>query len=66
MAKRYPRLICLLEPGTYKKGDPPPSGYIQWHEWAKVQHRSGLRQKRCPVCGLWRFPQELPCCEKKA
>lgn len=43
----------------HKKGDPPPTGYLDWHEWADVQHKAGLRQVQCGVCGLWRFPQEL-------
>jgi chemotaxis protein histidine kinase CheA len=38
--------------------DPPPEGYLAWHEWARYQHRAGLRQRRCPVCCLWKFPQE--------
>jgi uncharacterized OB-fold protein len=42
----------------YKVGDPCPDGYTQWHEWARVQHRGGLRQAQCPDCGLWLFPQE--------
>ena len=45
--------------GKYKPGDPPPSGYLDWHEWADVQHKAGLRQKRCGRCGLWQFPQEM-------
>lgn len=39
-------------------GDPPPSGYCEWHEWAQVQLKGGLRQKRCRFCGLLHFPQE--------
>ena len=38
---------------------PPPSGYREWHEWAEVQYNAGLRQKRCFVCKLWKFPQEM-------
>lgn len=45
--------------GDYKPGDPPPSGYNDWHEWAAVQHKAGLRQKRCGRCVKWKFPQEL-------
>jgi len=45
--------------GDYKPGDPPPSGYFDWHSWADVQHKAGLRQVTCGMCGLWRFPQEL-------
>jgi ribosomal protein S27AE len=43
----------------YKPGDPRPDGYLNWHAWAEVQDKAGLRQKRCNRCGLWRFPQEL-------
>ena len=42
----------------YRVGSQPPSGYIAWHEWAAAQAKGGLKQKRCPVCLLWKFPQE--------
>jgi hypothetical protein len=42
----------------FKAGDPPPSGYLEWHEWANAQERGGLRQRRCPICQKWRYPQE--------
>lgn len=48
----------------FKAGDPAPSGYNEWHEWARVQLKAGLRQKRCPMCGLYRFPQEK-CCDDR-
>ncbi len=51
---------CILIAGEYKPGDHPPDGYLQWHEWARVQHKAGLRQRRCS-CGLWRYPQERCC-----
>lgn len=46
------------------KGDdfvdsPPPSGYIEWHEWAKAQIKAGRRQTQCKVCCRWLFPIEL-------
>jgi hypothetical protein len=44
---------------NYKPGDPPPVGYLAWHEWAEVQYKAGLRQVACSQCGLWRFPQGL-------
>lgn len=53
-----PKLIVCGSPG-YKVGDPAPTGYNDWHEWAGVQHRGGLRQTRCPDCGRWQFPQEM-------
>lgn len=53
------RLVCLLSQKEYKPGDPAPSGYLAWHEWAEVQHKAGLRQKQCCKCGLWKYPQEL-------
>lgn len=43
----------------YHVGDPAPAGYVQWHEWARVQIRGGLRQVRCEKCELLKFPQEL-------
>jgi ribosomal protein S27AE len=43
----------------YKPGDLPPEGYLQWHEWAEVQRKAGIKQRQCPTCGLWRTPQEL-------
>lgn len=45
--------------GDYKPGDPRPEGYMDWHEWARVQTKAGLRQVRCGVCSKWKFPQEL-------
>lgn len=45
--------------GSHKPGDPPPEGYNEWHEWAKVQEKAGLKQERCGRCSKWRFPQEL-------
>ena len=49
---------------AFKVGDPPPERYCARHEWAIVQLRGGLRQRRCPVCSKWRFPQET-CCKKE-
>lgn len=44
---------------TYQPGDLPPEGYLQWHEWAEVQRKAGIRQVECPTCALWQTPQEL-------
>ena len=49
----------------YQPGDPRPEGYMQWMEWARIQARAGLVQKRCPVCLRWRFPQETCCHEER-
>lgn len=46
-------------------GTQPPKGYLPWHHWAEVQQKAGLRQRQCPVCNLWRFPQEKCCKQKK-
>ncbi|QIG67287.1 hypothetical protein EVB37_051 [Rhizobium phage RHph_TM3_3_3] len=43
----------------YRGGDPAPKGYLEWHEWARVQLRAGLRQQRCGKCKRYKFPQEL-------
>ena len=50
-------IIC--EQPDYKPGDQAPEGYLEWHEWAEVQHKAGLRQKKCGRCGKWKYPQEL-------
>lgn len=52
-------MVHLLVMPDFKPGDQAPSGYLQWHEWAEVQHKAGLRQKECGRCGLWRYPQQL-------
>lgn len=52
-------LVHLLVMPDYKPGDQAPSGYLQWHEWADVQHKAGLRQRECGRCGKWRYPQQL-------
>lgn len=52
-------LACLSIAPRFKPGDPPPSGYVAWFEWAKAQQRGGLRQWQCQVCGKWLFPQEV-------
>lgn len=44
--------------GDYKPGDPPPNGYLDWHAWARVQGRAGLKQLQCQTCHRWLFPQE--------
>ena len=52
--------VCHLDyVGEYKPGDPPPDGYCDWHAWAETQYKAGLRQKRCGICSLLGFPQEL-------
>jgi len=50
--------VCVVP--VFKPGDQPPSGYLDWHEWAKVQARAGLRQQR-RACGHWHFAHEKPC-----
>jgi hypothetical protein len=52
-------VAAAADDSPYKPGDPPPGGYLNWHAWAEVQDKAGLRQKKCRQCGLWKFPQEL-------
>jgi hypothetical protein len=54
-------LVCLTVIPIFKAGDPAPSGYVEWHEWARGQLKAGLKQKRCKMCGRFRFPQEKCC-----
>lgn len=57
MAKKWTGIVDIAD--EFAPGDPPPSGYCAWHEWAAIQHKAGLRQTKCGGCGLYRFPQEL-------
>ena len=57
----HSRDSCVLIMSAFRVGDPAPEEYLQWHEWAKVQYRGRLRQRRCWKCGLYRFPQEQCC-----
>ena len=45
--------------GDYNAGDQPPTGYTDRHEWAAVQHKAGLRQKKCTLCSKFKYPQEI-------
>lgn len=49
----------ILVMRDYKPGDLPPEGYLQWHEWAEVQRKAGIKQVECPTCARWKTPQEL-------
>lgn len=59
------RVSWLTVTGTYKPGDPPPSGHNDWHAWAEVQHKAGLRQQRCGICSRFKFPQEIARTERR-
>jgi hypothetical protein len=45
-------------------GDVNPSvpwdklGYLQWHERAEKYHKAGIRQRQCPDCSKWRWPDQ--------
>lgn len=49
----------MTAPGNYRPGDLPPESYLDWHEWADVQRRAGIKQVECGKCGKWQTPQEL-------
>lgn len=52
-------IVCTRTPREKMcVGSLPPSGYLDWHEWAEIQYKGGLRQSACPSCGRWLFPQE--------
>lgn len=57
--KQGHRRTFITFAGEYKPGDPAPSGYLEWHEWAKAQSKGGLFQRRRQCCGRWKFPQEV-------
>lgn len=56
---RFPGLGILTYTPDFKPGDPPPDGYNDWHAWAEVQAKAGLKQEQCCGCSRWFFPQEL-------
>ncbi len=50
---RFPRLRAIVTyAGDYKPGDPPPEGYLEWHEWAEVQRCAPGRRR-------WRMRDDL-------
>ena len=53
------RLVHLSVVPDFKPGDLPPKGYTAWWEWAEVQRKAGIKQVPCPMCSLWKTPQEL-------
>lgn len=60
MTTRYARRVYLtIYRDDFQPGDPPPTGYMEWHNWARTQYRAGLRQLQCIGCGRWLFPQEV-------
>lgn len=40
-------------------------GYIAWHNWAEKLEEAGVRQKQCPLCKLWLYPEEFKPKSKK-
>lgn len=54
-------MICIrvLSHPTSKPGDPAPTDYLAWHDWAWVQHQEGQMQVRCGRCLKYWFPQAL-------
>jgi len=33
-------------------------GYMQWHNKSEEIHKKGIKQKQCPKCKLWFWPDE--------
>jgi len=34
------------------------SGYMEWMGWSDGQMKKGARQKQCPICKRWFWPEE--------
>lgn len=49
--------VRLLNGCSWHK--PKQLAYVAYHEWADRQHRKGVRQRKCSVCGLWLWPEEV-------
>jgi len=56
------RRNCVLVMPKFNPGDLPPSGYLEWHEWADVQRKAGIKQSCCTRCCKLKTPQEV-CCD---
>lgn len=39
---RIPNGYITVAP-DYKPGDPEPTGYLEWHAWAEVQYKAGIK-----------------------
>ena len=65
MQAKQSRVIHVDIIPFFKPGDPAPSGYNEWHEWAEVQCKAGLRQSQCSTCNRWYFPHEKHNCEEQ-
>ncbi len=59
MPSVFTKIGWLTWTDEFAPGDPAPSVYNDWHEWARVQAEAGLEQVTCGQCGRWKFPQEL-------
>jgi len=58
MARKRNTTFIIDTVPIFNVGDPAPEGYLEWHEWARIQHKGGLRQRYCQTCQLYKFPQE--------
>ncbi len=48
----------------HQKVDTRKLGYVQFFDDAARRHKAGQRQNRCPYCGLYCWPDEMPKAEK--
>lgn len=37
----------------------PEMGYLRWHRDAEKRDAEGQKQKQCPVCGYWFWPDQF-------
>ena len=50
-----------LNPVARNEHGGPVLTYLDWNEYATMKHRKGERQRRCPNCQKWIWPDEHPC-----
>ena len=62
------RYRVFLDPAPVDLNDPEPEGYLEWHEWARLQARAKRRQRWCKNCGRLWWPHTKRCrtCEREA
>lgn len=48
------RSLALSEYNCNDHREDEPSGYLEWHEWARKMGETHI-QHRCPECGLYKI-----------
>lgn len=53
--------LVFLDPAPVHLDDPEPKGYLEWHEWVRLQLKAKRKQVRCKKCHLYWWPHTGYC-----